>query len=62
MALGVDAWRRFILGRFAWMHWLTALAFLPLALLDVYLLWRFIVRCCRREGDQRSAFSRQEIL
>jgi 4-amino-4-deoxy-L-arabinose transferase-like glycosyltransferase len=51
MALGVDAWRRLLLGNNGrgdlagrpYTQWLTAVAFLPLALLDVYLLWRVIV-------------------
>ncbi len=51
IALGVDAWRRLLFrhtdnGRMAmrpYTRWLTAVAFLPLALLDVYLLWRVIV-------------------
>jgi hypothetical protein len=50
MARGVDAWRlvveRGVSGRIAvrpYMQWLVAVAFLPLAALDVYLLWRVIV-------------------
>jgi 4-amino-4-deoxy-L-arabinose transferase-like glycosyltransferase len=48
MALGLDAWRRLLtqggIGRrLPDLRWLTALAYLPLAALDVYVLWRFIV-------------------
>jgi hypothetical protein len=43
MALGIDAWRQLILRQHTSARWLTAFAFLPLAVLDVYVLWRFIV-------------------
>lgn len=47
MALGVDAWTRLLFSGHAAMRpyaqWLAAVAFLPLALLDTYLLWRVIV-------------------
>jgi hypothetical protein len=51
MALGMDAWRRLFWGNNGkgdlagrpYSQWLTAIIFLPLALLDVYLLWRVIV-------------------
>lgn len=38
MALGVDAWRRLILGRFSASKWLTVGVFMLLAPLDVYLI------------------------
>jgi hypothetical protein len=49
--LGVDAWRLLLLGSNGrgepavrpYARWFTAAMFLPLALLDVYLLWRVIV-------------------
>lgn len=47
MALGVEAWRRVLLRRVAWAEWLAAVVFLPLAVLDLYLLWRFIVPLLR---------------
>jgi 4-amino-4-deoxy-L-arabinose transferase-like glycosyltransferase len=40
MALGLDAWRRLLFRR---AQWFAAVIFLPLAALDVYLLWRVIV-------------------
>jgi hypothetical protein len=52
MAMGVDAWVRLAMrvleGRlvkrpYENLRWLMAVAFLPFAVLDVYLLWRFIV-------------------
>jgi hypothetical protein len=42
MALGVDTWRRLILGRFSRSRWLTVGVFLLLAPLDVYLILRII--------------------
>jgi hypothetical protein len=49
MALGVDRWRQVMVrmggnlpGR-PYLGWVVAVAFLPLAALDVYLLWRVIV-------------------
>jgi hypothetical protein len=46
MALGVDAWRRWLWrgsGEGRWAAYVTALPFLAFALVDVYMLWRFIV-------------------
>jgi hypothetical protein len=46
MALGVDAWRRWLWPGSAagvWRAYVTALPFLAFALVDVYMLWRFIV-------------------
>jgi 4-amino-4-deoxy-L-arabinose transferase-like glycosyltransferase len=42
LALGLDAWRRVLLGRFAWSRALVPLAFLPLALLAFYMVWRVL--------------------
>jgi 4-amino-4-deoxy-L-arabinose transferase-like glycosyltransferase len=42
MALGVDSWRRLLLGRIAVARWLTTAVFLLLAPLDVYLILRII--------------------
>jgi 4-amino-4-deoxy-L-arabinose transferase-like glycosyltransferase len=42
LALGMDTWRRWLLGRWGGSRWLTPLPFLLLALLDVYLIWRVI--------------------
>lgn len=42
LALGVDAWRQWLLARWPWTRWLAALIFLPLGALDIYLLLRFI--------------------
>jgi 4-amino-4-deoxy-L-arabinose transferase-like glycosyltransferase len=42
MALGVDAWRRLVLGGFAVSRWLTVGIFLLLAPLDIYLVLRVI--------------------
>ncbi|MBC8099965.1 MAG: hypothetical protein H7Y11_11030, partial [Armatimonadetes bacterium] len=41
--LGLDAWRRMLLGRWAWSRWVLPLAWLLLAIFDVWLLWRVIV-------------------
>lgn len=43
MALGLDAWRRWLLDRFDWARWLSVVALVPLAALDVWLLWRVVV-------------------
>ena len=48
MAVGLDAWRRLLTHwmkgrRVPDLRWTTALAYLPLAGLDIYVLWRFIV-------------------
>jgi 4-amino-4-deoxy-L-arabinose transferase-like glycosyltransferase len=42
LALGIDAWRRILVGQFAWTRWLVALIFLGFAILDVWLIWRLI--------------------
>jgi hypothetical protein len=41
-ALGVDAWRRLILGRLPFARWLTPTLFLVLIPLDLYLILRII--------------------
>lgn len=41
-ALGLDAWRRWLLGERAGAGWLTLAAVAWLALLDAYLIWRVI--------------------
>lgn len=42
LALGAEAWRSWLLGRWAWTRWLTPMPFLLLALLDAYLILRVI--------------------
>ncbi len=42
LALGMEAWRGWLLGRWAWTRWLTPMPFLLLALLDAYLILRVI--------------------
>ncbi|MEO8609679.1 MAG: DUF2142 domain-containing protein [Chloroflexota bacterium] len=42
MALGVDAWRRLVLGRFVISRWLTVAVFLLLVPLDIYLILKVI--------------------
>ncbi len=42
MALGVDAWRRWLLARLSWAQWLPVGLYLALALFDLYLIWRVI--------------------
>jgi hypothetical protein len=42
LALGMDAWRGWLLGRWGWARWLTPLPFMALALLDLYLIVRVI--------------------
>jgi len=43
IALGLDAWHALILRRAAWSVWLIPLVMLPIAALDVWLLWTVIV-------------------
>jgi hypothetical protein len=43
ITLGLDAWRRLLLGRFDGSRWLVPLILCGFALLDVYLLWRVIL-------------------
>lgn len=43
IALGLDAWRRLLLGRWPASRWLVPLILCGFALLDIYLLWRVIV-------------------
>jgi uncharacterized membrane protein len=43
IALGLDAWRRLLLGRIDASRWLVPVILSGFALLDVYLLWRVIV-------------------
>jgi hypothetical protein len=43
IALGLDAWRRLLLGRIDASRWLVPLMLCGFAVLDVYLLWRVIV-------------------
>lgn len=43
LTLGLDAWRRLILGKWAGSRWLVPLLFFAFAGLDVWLLWRVIV-------------------
>lgn len=42
MALGIDAWRRWLLAKWAWAQWLPLIVFGVLALFDVYLILRVI--------------------
>lgn len=48
LALGVDFWRRLLLGRFAWSVWLTPLTFFPLAFFAWWMLTRYIVNLLPR--------------
>lgn len=43
MALGVDAWRRFLFNRWDVARWLVVLIFMGFAVVDIWLLWRVIV-------------------
>jgi 4-amino-4-deoxy-L-arabinose transferase-like glycosyltransferase len=43
LVLGIDAWRYWLVGRFAGTRWLTVLVFWAFALVDVYVLTRYIV-------------------
>jgi hypothetical protein len=45
LVLGIEAWRKMLLGNIQnqFAPYLTAIPFLSLAVLDVYLLWRVIV-------------------
>jgi hypothetical protein len=43
LTLGLDAWRRLMLNRWAWSRWIIPFFFFTFALLDVWLLWRVIV-------------------
>lgn len=42
MALGVDAWRRWLLPRHVWAEWIPLAVLGLLAVLDFYLIWRVI--------------------
>lgn len=42
MVLGIDMWRRWLFGRFAWSKWFTVGLFLIFAPIDLYLIWRVI--------------------
>lgn len=42
MALGLDAWRRWLLPRYDWVQWGPLAVFGLLAVLDFYLIWRVI--------------------
>ncbi|HRF98352.1 MAG TPA: hypothetical protein PLZ51_24255, partial [Aggregatilineales bacterium] len=45
LVVGIDGWRKIIFGRMknGFAPYLTAIPFLALAVLDIYLLWRVIV-------------------
>lgn len=42
LAMGITAWRRFLLDKYQWTAWLPVFAFLWVFLLDIYLIWRVI--------------------
>ena len=42
LALGVDAWRRWLLAWLPGAQWLAVMVFLLLAVFDLYLIWRVI--------------------